>query len=93
MTAHNLFDDKDYDKGLYWEQQITVTHKDRLALIVLELLKLLAYQSNESQGEENILGVANRLHHQKPTHVSVRVYYTSQWSEPIPVVGWLGQKS
>lgn len=48
MTAHNLFDVKDYDKGLYSEQQITVTHRDRLTLIALELLELLAYHCNAS---------------------------------------------
>lgn len=48
MTARNLVDVKDYDKGLYWEQQITVSYRDRLTLIALELLKLLAYHSNES---------------------------------------------
>lgn len=48
MTARNLFDVKDYDKGLYREQQITVTYRDILTLIALELLKLLAYHSNES---------------------------------------------
>lgn len=54
MTARNLVDVKDYDKGLYWEHQITVTYRDRLTLIALELLKLLAYHSNESikAGEE-----------------------------------------
>lgn len=48
MTACNLFDVKDYDKGLYQEQQITVAYRNILTLIALELLKLLAYHRNES---------------------------------------------
>ncbi len=47
MTAHNLFDVKEYDKGLYSERQITVTHRDRLTLIALEISQLLAYHCNE----------------------------------------------
>lgn len=87
MTAHNLFDVKDYDKGLYSEQQISVTHRDRLTLIALELLKLLAYHINEAMKlrEGGIFSVLLQPDFTK--YVSVRVYYTPQWSEPIPVFG------
>lgn len=55
MTAHNLFDVKDCDKGLYSEQQITVTQGDKLTLIDHEPL---AYHGSESMRlGENILCV------------------------------------
>lgn len=95
MTVHNLFDVKDYDKGLYSEQQITVTHRNRPTLIALELFKLLAYHSNgyEAVGGRIFVGVtATRFYNQKACQCE-RACYTSQWSELIPVVGWFGQKS
>lgn len=63
MASHNLVDVKEYDKGLYSEQQITVTDRDRLTLIAPELL---AYHCNESmnlrEGEYSLCLLLPVLH-------------------------------
>lgn len=61
---------------------------DRLALMTLKLLVYCGYES-EVFREGNILSLFTaRIPDQKAKCVGVL-----QWSELIPVVGWLGQKS
>lgn len=48
MTAHNLFDVKDCDKGLYSERRITVTRGDTPTPVDFKLQKPLAYYDSEA---------------------------------------------